>query len=156
MQQRRANKEKAQKACNAKRKQRQPYTQERASRRRAMQAAPCHVAHCCPHPPPSSSTGAGCSAQVTSGGPACMLHARRCPLCYCGGVMRACFVAMRAGGVGVPLMNGSAFWATVLRLRQSVHTSGSFRLRPSDLVHSICLSVFLRVRRHGCRGWWKW
>ena len=40
VQQRRANKEKAQKACNAKRKQRQPYTQERAARRRAMQAAP--------------------------------------------------------------------------------------------------------------------
>ena len=39
VQQRRANKEKAQKACNAKRKQRQPYTQERAARRRAMQAS---------------------------------------------------------------------------------------------------------------------
>ena len=36
VQQRRANKGKAQKACNAKRKQRQPYTQERAARRRAM------------------------------------------------------------------------------------------------------------------------
>jgi hypothetical protein len=45
------------------------------------------------------SCGAGCSAQVTSGGPSCMLHARRCPLCDCGGGMRACFVAMRAGVV---------------------------------------------------------
>ena len=39
VQQRRANLEKAQKACNNKRKQRLPYTQERAARRRAMQAA---------------------------------------------------------------------------------------------------------------------
>ena len=37
VQQRRANLEKAQRACNAKRKQRLPYTQERAARRRAMQ-----------------------------------------------------------------------------------------------------------------------
>ena len=58
----------------------------------------------------SEAQGADARHQVTSGDPACMLHARRV--------------------VGVPLMNGSAFWATVLRPRRSVHTSGSFRLRP--------------------------
>ena len=40
VQERRANLERAKKACSIKRKQRQPYTQERAARRRAMQAAP--------------------------------------------------------------------------------------------------------------------
>ena len=40
VQERRANLEKAKKACNIKRKQRLPYTQERAARRRAMQTAP--------------------------------------------------------------------------------------------------------------------